>query len=141
MDGKKYKWSVFPLVEESLFKTELMIIILIVVFVAIQRAFDIYHAIVALILLMFSLVKYFTKTTYELGPDGVRINLLFFSTFRKWNYYVRYSINNNGVFLSPFIESSRFDNFKGSYLSFGKKSDREMIEKLVAENIKRHLDS
>jgi len=70
--------------------------------------------------LMLSLRRYFLPTEYRLDPDGVTVRHLGATTHVSWRNLKRYTLEPHGIFLSPFEEPSRLENFRGIFLLTGK---------------------
>lgn len=75
-------------------------------------------ALVSLLLLLFSLARFFLPTRYELTDDCAGIRFLHTSRNIRWAGVRRVDIHKHGIHLSPFEEPSRIDAFRGAFLRF-----------------------
>ncbi len=130
------EWCSFPIKENPVYKSFLLLLSVILFSLIIGYSIDTIHGFLALLLLILSLAKYFIPTYYFLNQDKLIIRSLFFTKYRGWDYYSRYSIGNGGIFLSPFPKRSRLDSFRGDYLRFSKDVDRSSITSFIKEKVK-----
>ncbi|OGR02262.1 MAG: hypothetical protein A2284_08940 [Deltaproteobacteria bacterium RIFOXYA12_FULL_61_11] len=84
------------------------------------------------IVLLLSLRRYFLPTEYRLDPDGVTVRHLGATTHVSWPNLKRYSLEPHGIFLSPFEEPSRLENFRGIFLLTGE--HREAVAAWLAKH-------
>ncbi|OHB74480.1 MAG: hypothetical protein A2Z34_08300 [Planctomycetes bacterium RBG_16_59_8] len=68
------------------------------------------------VILFLSLRDYFFPTHYRLSAEGVLVETTFGRRFKRWNSFRSFSLDANGLFLSPFEGRSRLENFRGLYL-------------------------
>lgn len=79
--------------------------------------------VISLVLIGGSILPYFLPTTYVLSEKEITVRSLFTRKNKKWTDYKRFSVDNHGVFLSPFSKPSRLENFRGIYLRFHQNRD------------------
>lgn len=128
-------WTVLP-AKVNAGKTALFILIFGVILLLVQFAFMTpFYTILAAILIASAFIQYFIPTTYELFEDRLRIKRLFNSGEKKLSYYRRFTVDRNGIFLSPFPQEHRLDPFRGVYLLFGENREE------VIDFVKRKLQS
>jgi hypothetical protein len=110
------RWRAHPLVDDFPKSLVLIGIILgVLVVVKISFAHEGY-VVLAGVLLVLALGKYFFPTRYELSDTGVRTTFLGHGYSRPWRVYSSVYNCRGGVHLSPFREPSRLDTFRGSFL-------------------------
>jgi hypothetical protein len=74
-----------------------------------------------------SILPYFLPTHYTLSEDGIVVRSLFTRQKKRWNDYKSFSVDKNGIFLSPFAKPSRLENYRGMYIRFHKNRE-DVIE-------------
>lgn len=113
-----YSWYVFPAGRN--WKITLAVTLFIVVFPVLialtMESSAVFYGIFAFIILFLSLLSFFTKTEYIFTPNLIKIKGLVYRRTRKWSEFRSYYHNKKGILLSPFIEPSRLENFRGQYL-------------------------
>lgn len=95
------------------------------------------HLVGALLLwgaVLLSMSPALLPTTYVLYEGGVFTRQGLRSMFRPWDYFVRYEVDEAGVFLSPFDAPRRLEAFRGVYLRAA--ANKETILEIVCA----HLD-
>jgi hypothetical protein len=100
-----------------------------------SRAF----AVLALVVMFLSLAKFYFPTTYRLSPDGVTIKTTTQTLRKEWSIYRSCYADKKGILLSPFVQPSRLENFRGIYLMFNENS--EEVTAFVKEHIGKRRDS
>lgn len=80
---------------------------------------------ISFVFLFGSLSSFFFPTKYLMTDETITIRSVFRKNSVSWNRLKRYYIDKNGVFLSPFAQPSRLENFRGIYLRFG--DNRECV--------------
>jgi len=127
------RWTVFP-VRDNPRKGIIVILFLVMLLVGIYLYYGLFWALLSSVILVGSLLQFFTPTTYVLLDDGVEVRSLYVQR-RRWEDVKRFYIDKRGVFLSPFAKPSRLENFRGVYLRFPE--DKELRERIV-EFVKTH---
>ncbi len=75
-------------------------------------------AILAAVVLFASLAKFYFPTTYFFTPDAIYVKTTTQTLRKPWSLFRSYYPDRNGVLLSPFLEPSRLENFRGLYVMF-----------------------
>jgi hypothetical protein len=75
-------------------------------------------AILAAVVLFASLTKFYFPTTYFFTPEAIYIKTMTQTLKKPWSLFRSYYPDRNGVLLSPFVEPSRLENFRGLYVMF-----------------------
>lgn len=84
-----------------------------------SRAFTV----LALVVMLGSLAKFYFPTSYKLTAETVNIKTTTTTISKAWSQYRSFYPDKNGVLLSPFAEPSRLENFRGLYLMFSNNRD------------------
>ncbi len=131
--GETLEWTCHPVKRNPLVSLLvslfLVAVIVIVYYITASRLFGILAA-----LIMFaSLAKFYFPTTYRMTPEGITIKTTTQTLHKPWSTYRSYYPDKNGVLLSPFLQPSRLENFRGLYVMFA--GNREE----VLSYIKAHL--
>jgi len=87
-----------------------------------------------MLVLFLSLFSYFVPTEYIFTEQEIIIKGLLFERKFLWSHFKRYYVDNRGIFLSPFSNPTRLENFRGVYIRFGK-GDRDAIIRFVKRKI------
>ncbi len=80
-----------------------------------------------------SLSQFFLKTTFEFGDKTIRVKYLINKVEKDWSQYRTYYEDKNGVLLSPFVRTSRLENFRGIYIRFA--GNRDEVMRIVKTKI------
>ncbi|MBK7092589.1 MAG: hypothetical protein IPH59_12870 [bacterium] len=87
----------------------------------------------AALILWGSLSQFYLKTTFEFTEKMIRVKYLINKVEKDWSQYRTFYEDKNGVLLSPFVRSSRLENFRGIYIRFA--GNREDVMKIVKSKI------
>ena len=126
-------WTVFP-VRDNPRKGIIVILFLVALLLGIYLYYGLFWALLSSVILVGSLLQFFTPTTYILLDNGLEVRGLYVQR-RRWEDVRRFYIDKRGVFLSPFAKPSMLENFRGVYLRFPE--DKELREGIV-EFVKTH---
>jgi hypothetical protein len=77
-----------------------------------------YFTVLAILLLWGQVAGFFLPTTYELTDDGVAVRGIVSRREKRWAEFKSYSVDREGVLLSPFVGPSRLARFRGISLQF-----------------------
>lgn len=86
-----------------------------------------------LLLLFLSLSKFYLPTIFTLTDRSVSIKTTTQTIRKEWSQYRSFYPDKNGVLLSPFVEPSRLENFRGVYLIFA--GNRDEVLSVVSQQI------
>jgi len=94
-----------------------------------------YFTIVALLLVWGQVAGFFLPTRYELDDSAVRVRGLVARKEKSWSDFRSYYVDPSGVLLSPFLERSRLERFRGTSLQFHGNRDEVVafVERALAE--------
>jgi hypothetical protein len=109
-------WTVHPLkqdVKKSVFLIAFIILICLLTYLNFSNpAF----AVMAFVLLVISMRRFFIRTYYRLDESGIVINSLGSHKKLSWDYFKSFYEDKHGILLSPFKDKSYLENFRGAYL-------------------------
>ena len=115
----KQTWRVHPLCENWT-RSSLLLLFLLLLFSIVYWLFQsIFVAFLSAIFVVSSLYRYFVPFQYELHEGQLVITAPFYSLTKPWSDFRSFYVDNNGVLLSPFVQPSRLENFRGVYVRFG----------------------
>lgn len=118
------KWTVHP-AKKNLKLSVLVIIFLVILCVSIYVSFDsLILSLLSAVFLFGSLYSFFFPTTYMLHEKEVIVKNIFRKFSREWDFFKRYYIDKDGIFLSPFSHRTRLENYRGLYIRFGNNKDQ-----------------
>ena len=120
------KWVSHPC-RENKKKTLILVSFLTLLFVGLYIWFEWWGLAIGVVLIASSLFPYFAPTKYEFSEEYIIIKGLVVEKKKKWKEFRSFYPDRNGVFLSPFLEPRRLENYRGIYIRFGNKKD-EVIE-------------
>lgn len=127
-------WTVHPVRRRpvvSILVTAFIILVTAAVFYTTDsRVFGV----LALVVMLLSLAKFYFPTRYGFDSEGVTIGTTTQSIRKQWSQYRSYYPDKNGVLLSPFSEPSRLENFRGLYI-MTERDKREEVIRYVEEHI------
>lgn len=92
----------------------------------------------AALILWGSLSQFYLKTTFEFTERKVRVKYLINKIEKDWSQYRSYYEDKHGVLLSPFVRTSRLENFRGIYIRFA--DNREEVMAIVKSKIRKIED-
>jgi hypothetical protein len=81
------------------------------------------YALLAMVLVGLSLLRFFLPTTYVLDEQAATARVLGPARKLPWSQVRRVGVGPAGVFLSPFERPSRLDSFRGMFLRFAHNAD------------------
>lgn len=111
------EWISFPAVE-NLKKTTIATIFIIGLSTLLYFLYGPIYGFLSILFLGFSLLPYYTPTTYRLNEDGIEVKKVFYTIKKSWSNFRSFYPDKNGVLLSPFPIPTRLENFRGIYIRF-----------------------
>lgn len=133
------EWTCHPVKRKPLVSALVTLFIFVVValvyYTTASRAFGVLAAVVMLA----SLAKFYFPTTYRLTHDRITIKTTTQTLRKDWSIYRSCYPDKNGILLSPFIRPSRLENFRGVYLMFN--NNRDEVTSFVKAHIGRKTES
>ena len=116
-------WTTHPLKRRVWVSVAVSLFILVVAVMVHVATESRIFTILSLIVLFSSLSKFYFPTTYHLNESTVSIRTTTHTMVRPWTQYRTCYPDKNGILLSPFIQPSRLENFRGLYLIFENNDD------------------
>lgn len=123
-DGETLEWVCHPVRRRPLVSVAVTVFVLSCCFVTYVSTDSTWFAGLALAVLIGSLAKFYFPTRYRLTPRGVTVKTTTQTLTKEWSIYRSYYPDRNGVLLSPFVEPSRLENFRGLYLIFNNNAEQ-----------------
>lgn len=120
-DTKTIEWTAHPF-RKNIRKSVALLLLLASIIIIFYQASStpgidpVIFSIFITIILLFSLRSYFLPTRYRMSDEGIMVETALGRTIRRWETFKRFSLDNNGLFLSPFDKPSRLENFRGLYV-------------------------
>lgn len=71
-----------------------------------------------LVILFLSLSRFYLPIRYRLSDRRIMIKTMTQTLYKEWSVYRTCYPDKNGILLSPFIQPSRLENFRGVFLLF-----------------------
>ncbi|MFH1690352.1 MAG: hypothetical protein ABIE42_08955, partial [Candidatus Eisenbacteria bacterium] len=93
-----------------------------------------YFTVVAVLLVWGQVAGFFLPTRFSLTGKGVAVSGLVSRKEKGWGDFRSYYVDREGLLLSPFIERSRLERFRGVSLQFHGNRDEVVafVERMMA---------
>ncbi len=111
-------WTTHPLKRRLWVSVAVTLFILVIAIMVHAATESRIFTILSLIVLFGSLSKFYFPTTYRLSEATLSVRTTTHTLVRNWSQYRTCYPDKNGILLSPFIQPSRLENFRGIYLMF-----------------------
>ncbi len=98
-----------------------------------------YFTVVAVLLVWGQIAGFFLPTRFSLTEDGVSVRGLVSRREKDWSEFRSHYVDKEGVLLSPFIERSRLERFRGVSLQFH--GNRDEVVAFVEHMMSRDDDT
>ena len=132
-EGPILEWTTHPLRRKPLVAMLVTVFILVVgLLVFITTASKVFGTL-ALVVLFASLAKFYMPTRYRLSNRRVMIKTTTQTIYKDWSRFRSFYPDKNGILLSPFIQPSRLENFRGTYLIF--ENNKDEVIRFVREHV------
>lgn len=131
--GESLEWVCHPVKRKPLVSVGVILLILLVPVLVFSATASIGFAIFAFVVMIASLAKFFFPTRYKLDSTGVTVKTTIQALTKPWSLYRSFYPDKNGVLLSPFVEPSRLENFRGLYVMFA--DNKESVVAFVGKHI------
>ena len=95
-----------------------------------------YFTVVAVLLVWGQIAGFFLPTRFSLTEDGVAVRGLVSKREKSWSEFRSHYVDKDGLLLSPFLERSRLERFRGVSLQFHGNRDQVVafVERMMARN-------
>ncbi len=134
-EGEVLQWTTHPLRRKPLVAALVTVFILLVGFLVFVSTESKAFGTLALVVLFASLAKFYMPTRYRLSDERIMVKTTTQTIYKNWSQFRSYYPDKNGVLLSPFLQPSRLENFRGIYLIF--EANRESVIDFVKKRIGR----
>ncbi|HOP05933.1 MAG TPA: hypothetical protein PLF13_01445 [candidate division Zixibacteria bacterium] len=122
------EWTCHPMRKRPVATVIVTLFVFVVTAAVFYTTYSRTFAVLALVILLLSLAKFYFPTTYRFTEKQVIIKTTTQRIARDWSQYRTCWPDKNGVLLSPFTRPSRMENFRGIYLMFNDNRDEVMAE-------------
>jgi len=137
-EGEVLAWTTHPLRRKPLAAALVTIFILVVGFAVLISTDSKAFGTLALVVLFASLAKFYFPTRYRLTDKRVTIKSTTQTIHKNWSQFRSFYPDRNGVLLSPFVQPSRLENFRGAYLIF--ENNKDEVLRFIKDHIGRADD-
>lgn len=136
-EGETLAWTTHPVKHRPTVAVLVTLLILamgiIVFYMTMSKAF----AVLALLVLFFSLTKFYLPTHYRLTEKSVTVKTTTQTITKSWSNYRSMYPDKSGLLLSPFPVPSRLESFRGIYLIFAQ--NRDEVIRFADKQLKRAI--
>ncbi len=134
--GDALEWMVHPVKRKPWISAAVSLFVVAVV-AAVRMATDSQaFAVLAAIVMVASLAKFYFPTRYRLDDHKITVKTTTQTLTKEWSLYRSCYPDKNGILLSPFAQPSRLENFRGLYLMFA--DNRESVTVFCRAHIGRN---
>ncbi|MCX6835221.1 MAG: hypothetical protein NTW07_08845 [candidate division Zixibacteria bacterium] len=134
-DGPTLAWSVHPMKRKPLVSAAVTLFVILIALVVYGWMQSLWFMMLALLIMLGSLAKFYFPTNYKLSGRGVTVKTTTQKLFKEWGIYRSCYPDKKGILLSPFAEPSRLENFRGLYVMF--EGNSEPVTAFCREQIAR----
>lgn len=121
--GEVLEWTVHPVRRKPLISVLVTLFIVavgIIIYVSTESQL---FTILGLLIMSLALAKFYVPTKFRLSDKNIMIAGTTQKLYKDWQQFRTFYPDKNGVFLSPFVEPNRLENFRGLYLMTDKNKD------------------
>jgi hypothetical protein len=134
-DGSTLAWTVHPVKRQPLVSGAVTVFVVLIAIVVFGWTQSLWFMILALVIMLGSLAKFYFPTGYKLSNRGVTVRTTTQKLFKEWSIYRSCYPDKKGILLSPFAEPSRLENFRGLFVMF--EGNGEQVTAFCKEQITR----
>ena len=134
-DGPTLAWTVHPMKRKPMISYAVTVFVMLIAIVIFSWTQSLWFMMLALVIMLGSLAKFYFPTGYQLSNRGVTVKTTTQKLFKEWNIYRSCYPDKKGILLSPFAEPSRLENFRGLYVMF--EGNSEQVTAFCKEQIAR----
>jgi hypothetical protein len=128
------RWKSHPARERPVATVFVVLFIFIIFYLVWEISKEPFMVFIAILIFTFALTTFFFPTTYTVDEKKVSIKYLFSSKERNLSAFRSVAPGQRGALLSPYLEATRLENFRGFYLRYGK-DNKEEIDRILSELI------
>lgn len=122
--GERLTWTAHPVKRRPLISAAVTIFVVMVVVVVYYTTMSRTFAILAMVVLLASLAKFYFPTTYIMDAEGLTIGSTSQKIKKEWSQFRSCYPDKNGILLSPFPSPSRLESFRGVFVMFEGNSEQ-----------------
>lgn len=134
-EGEVMQWVCHPLKRKPMVSIAVTLFVVVIVGLVYLLTVSPMFSLLALIIMMGSLAKFYFPTRFKMSDRGVTIKTTTQTLFKEWKIYRSCYPDKKGVLLSPFLGPSRLENFRGLYVMF--EGNGDAVTSFVRERIDR----
>lgn len=134
-EGEVLEWTCHPVKKKPLVSVVVSALIVAMVVFVYWATYSNWFTVLAAVILIASLGKFYLPTKYRLTDRGVVVKSTTQTLTKDWGLYRSCYPDKKGVLLSPFVGPSRLENFRGLYIMTT--DNRDEVVAFVKERIKR----
>lgn len=131
--NKRIKWTVIPC-KKTPIKTIWVSLLILSIWTTVYMIYGPFWMFLAVLMLFSAVNTYYLPTTYIIDSEAVVVKRWGINHRRSWDYFQRYHLSSDGIFLSPFKTPNRRDSFRGLFLPYGE-DHREAVKTLIEQKI------
>lgn len=128
-----FEWTTHPMKKRPVATVIVTIFILVTSMLVFYATSSKFFTIGALLVLFLSTAKFYLPTKFKFTDKSVSIKTTSQTIKKNWKDFRSFYPDKNGVLLSPFLEPSRLENFRGMYLIFSSNRDE------VISHVKKYI--
>ena len=136
LSRESLSWTSWPMLRSPI-RAVLAVAFVVLMAWTIQAMFrTTYFTVVAVLLVWGQVAGFFMPTRFSLTGDGVSVRGLVSRREKDWSEFRSYYVDRGGVLLSPFMERSRLERFRGVSIQFHGNRDAVVafVERMMARN-------
>ena len=131
-------WTTHPIKKRPVASILVTLFILVIPFIVLSITSSRIFGFLSLVVLFASVAKFYFPTYFTLTDTEVIIKSSTQTIKKKWSEFRSYYPDKNGIQLSPFVDKSRLENFRGLYIIFD--DNAEDVLRIVSQKIAMELD-
>ena len=116
--GAVLEWTVHPVTRRPWASAAVSLFVILVTAAVFYSTASRTFAVLALVVMLLSLAKFYFPTRYRMDEKGVTVKTTTQTITKPWSQFRSCYPDKNGLLLSPFPEPSRLENFRGLYVMF-----------------------
>lgn len=124
-----YSWVVFPMLDNPGKGVFFWLVLIVTTWAVYYNMQSLLFTIVAALVLLGSTTAFYLPNRYWIDQEGIHLKRWKFQRDFNWDRIRSVYIESKGVFLSPFPEKTRLENFRGFHLMIRDNRD-QVVEEL-----------
>lgn len=136
---KSLSWVSHPAKERPMAAAVVSVLVLIIFYMVYSMTHNAIMILVAILIFFISLSTFYFPTRYTIDEKKVTIKYLYTVKDRNLSAFRTSYPGRRGILLSPFLQPSRLENYRGFYLRYAKFNKEEVdrfVEDLLGERMK-----